>query len=143
MSLFKAYTVDKAKAAKGIPVPILAAVNADGTIPTFYVRRLGPRNAEWAAFQAKFWRAHPRALDKGYAQAPEELRRECSIRAMAEIGVVGWENVQKDDGTAIPFSILETGNILAALPELLEDLESVAFDRSAFAPDDLEAASKN
>jgi hypothetical protein len=144
MSLSKAYKTDKKKEVAGIPVPIFAARNTDGTVPTFYVRRLGPKNAEWQALMAKLWRPFAKQVQmSGVESVSIADRDEMAVTGMAQCGLVGWENVQNDAGEKMTFSAENAASLMTMFPELREDLEAVAFDRTSFAPDVIEATEKN
>jgi hypothetical protein len=57
--------------------------------------------------------------------------------------LLGWDNVQKEDGTNISFSTQNAVELMTALPDLFDDLEKQAQELSLFVEDAQETEAKN
>lgn len=94
MSLTAQYHVNQDKARKGVPFPV-GRPDKHGRTPVFKLARASSANPDYQATLDRLMAPH-RASMRGRAMPPE-LFAELTRRAFAEAGVLGWENVLKDD----------------------------------------------
>ncbi|MFQ1018073.1 hypothetical protein [Gilliamella sp. BG7] len=139
MSLFEQFETDKTKEKDGVPVEYVA--NADGTIPTFYIARIGGANSKYSLLIKKLTKQYKRQIQLD--ALPEEKLIEISIRAFSEGALRGWDNIQDRKGKNIPFSIENACDLFKQLPDLFADLVSQANDIDLYKSVQIEEDIKN
>lgn len=138
-SLFKQFKMDAKKESEGIEIQY--APNADKTIPTFRVRRMGPANTAWAKALERASRPYKRQLQLDTLD--EATNRRISMQVMLETVLVGWSNVQDADGKELVYSMENAKMIFNALPELYLDICGQAANAALFHDDAQESDAKN
>lgn len=139
MSLFEQFETDKTKEKDGVPIEY--AANTDGTIPTFYIARIGGANSKYSLLIKKLTKQYKRQIQ--FDNLPEERIIDISIRAFAEGALRGWDNIQDREGKQIVFSVENAIALFKALPDLFSDLLSQANDIELFKSAQLEKDIKN
>ena len=77
MSLFEQFETDKTKEQDGVPVEY--APNTDGTIPVFYLARIGGANSKYSLLIKKLTKQYKRQIQLD--SLPDEKLMEISIQA--------------------------------------------------------------
>ncbi|OCG31614.1 hypothetical protein A9G29_06210 [Gilliamella sp. Fer2-1] len=139
MSLFEQFETDKTKEKDGVPVEYPA--NANGTIPVFYIARVGGANSKYSLLIKKLTKQYKRQIQMD--ALPEDKLIEISIKAFSEGALRGWDNIQDRKGKNIPFSIENACNLFKQLPDLFADLISQANDIDLFKSMQIEEDIKN
>ncbi|NUF48730.1 MULTISPECIES: hypothetical protein [unclassified Gilliamella] len=139
MSLFEQFETDKTKEKDGVPIEY--AANANGTIPTFYIARIGGANSKYSLLIKKMTKQYKRQIQMD--TLPEEKLIEISIKAFSEGALRGWDNIQDRKGKNIPFSIENACNLFKQLPDLFTDLISQANDIELYKSVQIEEDIKN
>ncbi|PXY95086.1 hypothetical protein [Frischella perrara] len=139
MSLFEQFETDKTKEQDGVPVEY--APNTDGTIPVFYLARIGGANSKYSLLIKKLTKQYKRQIQLD--SLPDEKLMEISIQAFSEGALRGWENIQDRDHKNIPFSVENARNLFKQLPDLFADLISQANDIELFKLAQIEKDTKN
>lgn len=139
MSIFSQFSTNKEKEIEGVPVKY--APNADGTVPTFYVSRMGKANKKYEQYLTKVTKPHARQLrmntmDPATADA---LFLDVFVKTI----IKGWENVQDADGHPIPFTTESATALFKALPDLYDDLSEQAQSAALFRDEENEADAGN
>ena len=67
--------------------------------------------------------------------AEEETLRPVFIKVVARTVILGWKNIQDDEGNDVEYSILKAEEYLTALPEFYELIMEAAQDVTNFKPD--------
>lgn len=151
MGLSQHYLMDDAKENGGIEVRFEEAINADGSVPTFIVARMGKTN---------------KAYSKGLEAATRPFRRQMELGTMdnakaeaifldvfATFVLKGWKNIPMSDVTGIAderadcnyadFSKANAVLLLKRLPEVYDRLQDEAKASANFREEGLEADAKN
>lgn len=139
MSLFSQFETDKTKEVEGVAVNY--APNDDGTIPTFYVARIGGGNTKYSAAIKRLSKKYKRQIQLD--TLPDEQMTEIAMLAFVEGALRGWENIQDQDGKNIEYTIDNAISLFKTLPDLFNDLISQANDIELFKTQSLEKDIKN
>lgn len=138
-NLFKQFKTDDAKERDG--VAITYAANDDGTVPTFIVRRRGPGNQQYAKELQRLTEPYRRLIELGALD--EMISRQIMLKVFCIAVLVGWTNVQDENGVKIDYSSANAVALLTALPELYDDLMAQSSKLALFRAEDAEPATKN
>jgi hypothetical protein len=139
MALFKQFGTDVAKETEGIDVKFDA--NDDGSIPTFKIVRMGPRNKRFMKAHAQYTKPYQSAIDANRLDADTQLR--ISVNVFIDAALKGWENVQDENNVAIPYNTENARKLFATLPDLFFDLQKQSLSLTAFQTEENEADAKN
>ena len=139
MSLFEQFETDRNKEKDGVPVTYGA--NKDGTIPTFYLARMGSVNSKYSMLIKKLTKQYKRQIQLD--SLPEDKVIEISMQAFVGGVLRGWENIQGRDNKIIPFTSDNAIKLLTQLPDLFNDLIAQASDIDLFKMVELEKDIKN
>lgn len=69
--------------------------------------------------------------------------RELIARMYSRFILLGWEGLEDDDGTAVPYSQEKAYELMNELPDFLELIQDFAGDRETFALENLEESEGN
>jgi hypothetical protein len=139
MSLFKQFGTDEKKETEGIDVPFDA--NEDGSIPTFTIVRMGPRNKRFMQAHARFTKPYQAAIDA--KRLAPETQLKISINVFVDAALKGWKNVQDDTGVDITFNAANAVKLFTSLPDLFFELQQQSLSLTAFQSEESEADAKN
>lgn len=131
---------------EGINVAIKEGINTDGTIPTFKVLRASMQNKKYA-------KAIRELNDKVLStygvsssdQLTDEQNEEIDVNVFIEAVLVGWENVELEDGVKYPYSI-ENAKALFLNPDWFDLISKIKLGASlakGFNPDLVSKITKN
>lgn len=139
MSLYKQFKTNKELEKDGILLEY--GLNSKGQPICIRIARAGGGNVQFSKrFEAKLKpfrrQVQNETLDP---QLAEKLVRE----VYAESVVLGWENVEDEDGNELPFSVENAIKLFTDLPELFKDIQEQSGKMALFREEILEADSKN
>jgi len=139
MSLFKRYKTDADRETSGVWISY--GTTADGRTIEFKIARAGGQNK---AYEKRF-----EALTRPYRRQiqTESLDDETSDRIVrqlfAETIVLGWRNVEDEEGKPIAFSAEACRKLFDELPDLFRDIREDATKQAIFRQDVLERDAGN
>jgi hypothetical protein len=138
-NLHKRYKTDVVKEQNGIPVEFDA--NDDGSIPKFYIARMGGGNEEYLKAFERETKPHRRQMELGTLNpnVDREIYRKIFVSAVLK----GWENVQNEKGELIPYTEENALALLRELPDLQKELSQQAANIDNFRQEALQAEAKN
>jgi len=140
MSLREQFATNVQKEVQGVEIKY--APNADGSVPTFIISRMGKSNRAYQKALERETRPHRRAIDLGTVKA--EVAEKLFLDVFAETIVKGWKNVQPEaDGVNVQYSKEAAIKLFTELPELYEDLQAQAKNASLFRDEAIEDEAKN
>lgn len=139
MSLFKQFETNKEAEQEGTWIEY--GPNENGTVPAFKISRAGKSNKKWVKAVEKGMRPHRRAAELGTLDnsTAEKVLREVFVESV----LVDWRNVQDKDGNELKLTKENAISLLAALPELYDDLNDKAGKAATFREEALENEAKN
>lgn len=139
MSLFAQFAINKFKEADG--VEITYGENSDGTTPTFILCRMGKSNRKYAKAMEVATRPYRRQLELGTLS--NAIAEKLTMEVFVETVLVGWSDVQNEDGDLMDFSKENAIGLMTALPELYDDLQEKAKSVALFRDESREEDAKN
>ena len=139
MSLFDQFETDSAKEIEGVPVKY--APNKDGTVPTFFLSRMGKANKKYSKALDKATKPYARQMQLGTLDeaTAEELFRGVFVKTVLK----GWENVRGKDGEDLAFTPENASDLFKKLPDLYDDLQEKARSAALFREEVTEADAGN
>lgn len=135
MSIFAQFELDKAKLEKGTPVKF--APNADGSIPTFYVKRSGSTNDDYSRILNEL--LEPFGDKELTSEENENIMNEVFVRSC----LVKWDGVKDRKGVVVEFSEKRAIQLAKELPELFNVLKRHAANFANYRVGELEDDAKN
>lgn len=128
MSLFEQFETNAEKEIEGVPVKY--APNGDGTVPTFYLSRMGKSNKKYSKALDKATKPYARQMQLGTLadETAEDLFRNVFIKTVLK----GWDNVRGKDGKDMAFTVENANELFTKLPDLYEDLQEKARSAALF-----------
>lgn len=139
--LFKQYKTDKNAETKGVKITFEEAANDDGTIPAFFISRMGGSNRQYqAALEAKV-RPYKRHMELGILK--NEVAESLFLEVFCDTILTGWENVLDENNAGIPYSKPAALDLMKALPDVYSRLQEEAKLASNFREFQQEAQAKN
>jgi len=148
MSLRKQFATDKAKESAGIGIEFGA--NEDGSVPKFFISRMGKSNKRYQKALEAATRPHRRAIELGTLANDVAERLFMGVFVDSVMVSPGWENVKLSDVTGddadegfAPFNKENAVKLFANLPELYDDLQEKAKSAALFRDEALEEEAGN
>lgn len=136
-SIYDYFSTDAAKESKGIEVDY-------GEAGKFYIARAGGANKAFVKKVEQLMRPYRRFMRGGdISKVPEGVLEDVMRTAFIENILIGWSDVTDKHGEIIEYSRDAAEKLFKDLPELLQDLQSVASDHTAFLQAELEEDAKN
>lgn len=139
MSLHSQFKTDTVKEIEGVPVEY--APNKDGTVPTFYLSRIGRASKAYQKALEVATRPFRRQIDLG--TFPESQAQKLHLELFLAHALKGWKDIQTHEGAQIAFSKETAKNLFAELPDLYEDLTAKAQSAAMFRDESLDEEAKN
>lgn len=139
MSLFSQFKTDEARETKGILLEYGA--NKDGTIIGIRIARAGGANKRFEKRMEGETKPIRRQIQNETIENAAVLK--LMHKVWAETVVLGWENVQEEDGKVIPFSVAACIDLFERLPDLFLDIREQSQRMALFRVEVLEGAAKN
>ena len=128
MGIFNTFKTDMQAEKEGVWKEFDA--NKDGTKPAFLLRRMGPTNPEFQKHIERFSKTYKTELNLDILT--EEQAKGPMLDAFVETVLVGWRNIQREDGTAIEYSKENAKALMLELPDLYIVLREMAAKLSTF-----------
>lgn len=139
MSLYKQFKTDANLETKGILLEY--GESANGKPTTIRIARSGGANKRFMKAIETKTRPYRQQIRLGTLDPDLDLRlnKEC----FAETVVLGWENVQDENGNEMPFSVANCLKLFNDLPELFLDIQAQSQRVALFREEVLEDDAKN
>ena len=139
MSLFAQFKTDERKEVEGVPVQY--APNGDGTIPTFFLSRMGKTNKKYTKELNRATKPFSRQLQTD--TLPPEQAESIFMGVFVKTVLKGWANVRDEDGNELAFTVENATALFKKLPDLYDDLTEQAKSAALFREADIEADAGN
>ncbi|MCX8665983.1 hypothetical protein J3U11_11260 [Gilliamella sp. B2840] len=139
MSLFEQFETDKNKEQEGVAIEYGA--NKDGTIPTFYIGRIGGSDSAYHLRLKKLCAPFRRQIELDIMQNSKML--ELQVQAFTETTLKGWSNVLDRNDSEIQFTKNNAIILFNQLPDLFADLISQSTNIELFKRAEMEENLKN
>lgn len=139
MSLFKQFKMDAAKQEKGVLVSYGA--NDDKTVPGFRLLRRNNSNQRYTKTLDRETAPYRRLIELGTLDA--KISDRIFMRVFCLAVLIGWDNVQDEEGKPIPFNLDNALNLFEQLPDLYDDLVAQSAKASLFKQETVDADAKN
>lgn len=134
------FAMDHTKEQNGVPVQV-SGPNGDETIPTFIVARMGPMNQKYQKTLERITHPYKRQLE--LKTLPNEKAEQLMQQVFVNSILLGWENVQNEDGTAIVFSAENGLALFKQYPDLYYSLQEEAQNVALFRIEENKALAGN
>lgn len=119
-AVFRMFKSDVEAEVSGIDVPLQP--NDDNTVPAFRVGRMHARaNPRYAKAAEQHQRPVARELELGVLD--NETARDVNVKIFVDGVLLGWQHVQDEDGSTIPYTRDNAIKLMTGLPELRDHLE--------------------
>ena len=141
MSLYKQFATNTDKEIEGIEVQMTEAENADGSIPTFVVSRMGKSNKRYSKALEAATRPYRRQIELGTMN--NDKAEEIFLGVFVDTVLKGWKNVRDEDGKPLEFTKAAAVKLFTDLPEVYERLQEEAKLSANFRDAALEEEVKN
>lgn len=141
MSLYTQFAVDNKKESDGVKIEMFEAENEDGTVPAFFVSRMGKSNKRYSKALESATRPYRRQIQLGTMN--NEKAEEIFLEVFCDTVLMRWENVTGKDGKALPFNKQNAIGLFKDLPEVYERLQEEAQMSANFRDETVEAEAKN
>ncbi len=135
MSLQDQFKTNKILETEGINIAY--GPNEDGSIPTFRISRMHKSNKKYMKALTKATRPYRRAIE--LETMNEELAESVFLDVFCKTILLGWENIQDQNGVNMVFSLVNSIALFTNLPELYEDLQENAKKVAMFRDEELES----
>lgn len=130
MSLYKTFQTDTALEAHGIELEY-GYVDGDETRPIrLRIARSGGSNARFAKLLEAKTKPHRRSIQT--ETIDKKLAERLFMEVFAETVVLGWTNVQDQEGVELPFSKENVIKVFTDLPDLWADVREQSAKASLF-----------
>ncbi len=139
MSLFSQFKTNPDREVKGILLEY--GQNEDGTTIGILVARAGGANKRFEKRMEGETKPVRRQIQNETIESAAVLK--ILHKVWAETVVLGWENVQEEDGTPIPFTVASCVDLFERLPDLFLDIREQSQRMALFRAEVLEGAAKN
>jgi hypothetical protein len=141
MGLYSEYQTNAAKETEGVKIKMTEAENADKTIPTFWVSRMGKSNKVYSKALEAATRPYRRQIELGTMQ--NAIAEEIFLTVFINTLLKGWENVQDEKGNVLEFNKTNAKKVLTDLPDVYDRLQEEAKLAANFRDEALEEEAKN
>lgn len=146
MSLSAQFKTDETKESNGVPIRL--APNDDGSVPTFYVSRMGKTNKDYMKALERAIRPVQTRIDR--KTLPREESEAILLDVFVKHVLKNWENVEladvtgnADDKGFAPYNPANAKKLFDRLPDLYDDLTQQANEAANFRDAELEDSAKN
>lgn len=139
MGLFADFKTNTDFEVNGVEVEF--SMNADGTIPTFIISRMGKSNKAYTKALEAASRPYRRQIEAGSMN--NDVAEKMMMDVFVDTVLKGWKNVQYENGTPIEFSKVQAKLLFSELPDLYNELVERASKLSTFRTESLEEEAKN
>jgi len=111
------------------------------TLPSKIRLKIGRSGSEaWKREYGKIHRERARGFRQG--KVPDDLLEEIVLEAMARTILLGWENIEDDNGLPIPYSV-ENARKLLSVREIRDDVTALSQENDLFRAEQIEDIAGN
>lgn len=139
MSLFKLFKTDEGIEKSGIVLQY--GKTEDGRPINIRIARAGGSNTRFTKLVEQKTKPYRRQIQNDLMDP--KVGDELMMEVFAEVVVLGWENVEEEDGTPIPFNRENCISVFKRLPDLFKDVQEQATKSALFRASILETEAKN
>lgn len=139
MSIFDDFGTNQKAEVEGVWVEY--SENKDGTVCAFKVSRMGKSNKKYTKALDRATKPVRRQIE--LKTLKDDKAEEIFLQVFVDTVLLDWRNVQRQDGTEIPFSKEKAMEVMRALPDLYDDLQEKAKEMALFRQEVLEEEAKN
>lgn len=137
MSLKNSFATNKQSETAGVWIDICE--NVDGTTARMRIARAGRRNKAYMKAMEKATKPYRAILDELDSKTDDRI----TATVLAETIVLGWENIQEEDGVNLPYTKENALRILTDLPDLADLVNKKAWDITTFRDTEVKDEVKN
>jgi len=141
MSLYSQFKMDEKKEIEGVKILFSEAENDDGTIPAFFISRMGKTNKRYSKALDIATRPYRRQLELGTLAS--DVAESVFMSVFADTVLMGWENVRDAKGKDIVFNAQNSIKLFHDLPDVYERLQEESKIVSNFRSSEMESEAKN
>lgn len=139
MSLHEQFAINRSKENDGVEIQY--GPNADGSIPTFIISRMGKSNKKYTKALEAATRPYRRQIELGTLS--NEVADSLFMPVFVDTVLKGWQNVKDRNENDLVFNRASALQLLGELPELYDDLQEKAKSAALFRDESLEDEAKN
>lgn len=139
MSLYSNFKTDTNLEVAGVDLNY--GKNSKGKDMLIKVRRAGGANKAYQKAITNKMRPFQRQIQTGTMD--NGVADQLILDVYAETVVIGWENIEDENGNELPFSVENVKKVFSDLPDLAADVRSQAQEIAIFRADVVEAIAKN
>jgi hypothetical protein len=139
MSLYKSFKADSTLEKTG--VALLYGTNSKGASIEITIARAGGANKQYSKTLEHKTKPYRRMIQAGTMdqKVGEQIMRE----VYAETVILGWKNVEDEDGNELEFTKENVVKVLNDLPDLFRDIQEQANSLAVFRQESLDEEAKN
>lgn len=137
MSLQKSFAIDKSAETDGAWIEICA--NEDGTLAQFKIARAGRRNKRYTKAMEKATKPYRAILGELDAKTDDKITADVLVESI----ILDWRDVQDEPGVSLPFSKDAARDLLQKYPDLIDLVNTKAWQMETFRESQLEDDAKN
>jgi len=141
MSLYSQFKMDEKKEIDGVKILFSEAENEDGTIPAFFISRMGKTNKRYSKALDIATRPYRRQLELGTLAS--DVAESVFMSVFADTVLMGWENVRDAKAKDIVFNAQNSIKLFHDLPDVYERLQEESKIVSNFRSSEMESEAKN
>ena len=141
MSHYSQFKMDENKENDGVKILFSEAENEDGTIPAFFISRMGKTNKRYSKALDIATRPYRRQLELGTLAS--DVAESVFMSVFADTVLMGWENVRDAKAKDIVFNAQNAIKLFHDLPDVYERLQEESKIVSNFRSAELESEAKN
>lgn len=139
MSIYGQYKTDSVKETEGVDVTFPS--NDDGSVPTFRIARMGKANKKYTKAVERVSRPYRRQIDN--KSISEELSEKLMLEVFVDTVLLGWSNIQDEEGKTIAYNRENAIKVMTDLPDLYAELSDEASKAARFRDEQQESEAKN
>jgi len=141
MSLYKQFATNSEKETEGVKIEFHEATNDDGSVPSFFVSRMGKTNKRYSKALEAATRPYRRQIELGTMN--NDTAETLFLGVFVDTVLKGWENVKDANGNELPFNKQNAVKLLTDLPDVYDRLQEEAKLSANFRDVALEEEVKN
>jgi hypothetical protein len=138
-NLYNRYKTNKEAEVNG--VRHVLAVDAKGVETAIWIARAGGGNVKFLSTLNT--KTKPYQRNGIVVGASADVQRQILREAYAETVIVGWENMENEDGTPMEFSKANALQLITDLDDLFTEIVALATNQELYRADRLEDEAKN
>jgi len=139
MSLFSDFETNPKAEKEGVLFP--CGTNNDGSQCKFRLARAGKANKKYQKVLQAAMKPHRHAIDNDALK--EEIAEEVMLDVFIKSILIGWDNVQDEEGKTIKYSQEKAKELMQQLPDLYDTLDKASKKAATFRDAIMKEEAKN